>query len=268
MGKFSCVLLASDLDGTLYNRQKQVSAESRAAIEYFMAEGGTFTVCTGRALQAFASPRREIPLNAPVILANGALIFDYETETVLHDAPLSGDYRAVCRAALSAFPEAAIEAHLLEGIFVMGSNLYSEYHLRTVKATGTLVEDLDAVPTPWLKALFVADAPVLRTISEWFLPRFGGQYDLFFSHPSLLEMQSPLANKGEGVRVLAERLGIAPQHVYCAGDQENDRPMLRAFYAFAPQNAEPEILSLADEVVADCDHHTIAEVIARLDGRY
>ena len=49
MGKFDGVLLVSDYDDTLYNHKLEVSEENRAAIESFIAQGGTFTVATGRA---------------------------------------------------------------------------------------------------------------------------------------------------------------------------------------------------------------------------
>ena len=59
MGKFDGVLIASDYDNTIVYTEDSlrgkggippVSPENRAAMEYFMAQGGTFCVSTGRAL--------------------------------------------------------------------------------------------------------------------------------------------------------------------------------------------------------------------------
>ena len=74
MGKFDGVLIASDYDntmafteGSLYTGTPPppVSEKNRKAVEYFMAEGGIFSVSTGRALPAFDAVRADVPMNGP-----------------------------------------------------------------------------------------------------------------------------------------------------------------------------------------------------------
>ena len=83
MGKFDCVLLASDFDDTLYNSSREVSAENREALNYFIRQGGRFTVSTGRAHRTFSPYVHLAPVNAPVILSNGALLYDYSADKVI-----------------------------------------------------------------------------------------------------------------------------------------------------------------------------------------
>ena len=47
MGALSGYYLYCDLDGTLFDDQKNVSPENRAAIETFVREGGRFTPLRG-----------------------------------------------------------------------------------------------------------------------------------------------------------------------------------------------------------------------------
>lgn len=47
LGKFEGVLLASDFDDTLVGSDCEVSRGNREALEYFVREGGRFTVSTG-----------------------------------------------------------------------------------------------------------------------------------------------------------------------------------------------------------------------------
>ncbi|MDR0381031.1 MAG: HAD-IIB family hydrolase [Oscillospiraceae bacterium] len=264
MGIFDNILLASDLDGTLYNRARQVSEPNRAAIRRFIEEGGRFTVATGRAIQAFEQPRRAIPLNAPVILANGALVYDYDEGRVLRSVPLDSDYLPVCAAVRAAFPEVVVEAHLLTGIWVVGSNETSRAHLAAVQVSAARAPSLTDIPGNWLKALFVGEAAMLRALSDWFRPRYGGQYDVCFSHANLLEMQHKEANKGTALCWLADALSVPPKRVFCVGDQENDLPMLRAAVSFAPANAAPAVRAAARYAAPDCDDHALAAVIDRL----
>ena len=89
MLKFNKVLLASDFDNTLVYTQgalergediPPMSARNREAVEYFMQNGGYFSISTGRALPAFARYAQDLPCNAPCVIANGAAIYDFNKD--------------------------------------------------------------------------------------------------------------------------------------------------------------------------------------------
>ena len=104
MGKFDGVLLASDYDDTLYDKKFSISPENRAAVDYFLREGGIFTVSTGRSLKNFSIQMEleRLPVNAPVILANGAAIHDFSAGETLWQRTLppeiAGHLEQVCAA--------------------------------------------------------------------------------------------------------------------------------------------------------------------------
>ena len=79
--KFKNVLIASDYDGTLYNSEGIITRQVREKIAYFIAKGGRFTVSTGRSYQGFHAYDKSY-INAPVLLANGALAYDYEKDGI------------------------------------------------------------------------------------------------------------------------------------------------------------------------------------------
>ena len=75
MGKFTGVLIASDFDNTLIYTENALKGlepmpellpENRQAIEYFMAQGGTFSIATGRALPSFNGVRQGLPMCGPI----------------------------------------------------------------------------------------------------------------------------------------------------------------------------------------------------------
>lgn len=91
MRKFNGLLLVSDFDNTLVYTEEAlqkcvdmppVSDENRAAIEYFMANGGIFSVATGRAKPAFETVVDGIPMNGPTVLFNGAAIYDFPQKSI------------------------------------------------------------------------------------------------------------------------------------------------------------------------------------------
>ena len=52
MGRFDGVMILTDMDGTLLDSQSRLSPENRDAILQFIAQGGRFSVATGRVKRA------------------------------------------------------------------------------------------------------------------------------------------------------------------------------------------------------------------------
>ena len=69
---FSDVLLTVDFDRTLTGPDSVVPKRNVEAIEYFMENGGKFTVNTGRSLNTFGPQMKVVPTNAPLLLFNGS----------------------------------------------------------------------------------------------------------------------------------------------------------------------------------------------------
>ena len=69
----------------------------KAALRFFEENGGRFTVCTGRCYLGFHAYSREI-INAPVLLANGGMAYDYQRHTVVVDNGIGDEGIAPLRA--------------------------------------------------------------------------------------------------------------------------------------------------------------------------
>ena len=78
MGRYSNMLMVSDFDRTLTDYDHKIPKANIDAINYFISEGGLFTVGTGRARNTFLPKVGTVPLNAPCIVSNGAEIYDYQ----------------------------------------------------------------------------------------------------------------------------------------------------------------------------------------------
>ena len=88
MGKYDGVLICSDLDGTICNSKGEISKENIDAINYFIENGGRFSLSTGRSPQYV---KKLIYCNAPVIALNGAMIYDILNEKMLYHNPMDFD---------------------------------------------------------------------------------------------------------------------------------------------------------------------------------
>ena len=69
----SIKLVVTDLDGTLLTSDKKVSPRAMRAIEAMRERGVHFTIATGRNTASAAGIIRQLRIQAPVIVGNGAL---------------------------------------------------------------------------------------------------------------------------------------------------------------------------------------------------
>mgnify|MGYP002550910515 CR=1 FL=1 len=143
-------------------------------------------------------------------------------------------------------------------------------HKTRILRDGTEKPSLLDVPLPLGKIMFEEDHAVLEEVKAFLQSQpWAGEYEIFFSDRTLLEITARGATKGGMVARLAERLGISRQHVYCAGDEANDLSMLTwAAEGFAPANCVPAVRACGATIVADADHDTLADIVSRLDKMY
>ncbi len=268
MGKFDGVLLVSDFDDTLYGENMQVAPASAEAIAYFTREGGIFTVATGRAHPTFAPHARIVPINAPVILSNGSALYDFQADRMVFETFLPARAREDLAEVAAAVPEIGFEAYHHDDIYVYQPNTVTRRHLARAGAQATECP-IREMPLPWSKVILQQENAVLQRVQRYMLDRWSGHYEVIFSNAVLLELTRKGSNKGGMVRHLAGLLGIRPEHIYCAGDNQNDIPMLAlSAIPFAPANCAREVRDWGARVLGRCEDGFIGQVVETLDKIY
>jgi Cof subfamily protein (haloacid dehalogenase superfamily) len=268
MGKFTGVLIATDLDGTLLNSKKYVDEESQKAISRFMDEGGYFTFATGRLYQSFQNIRKRVSQNAPIVFANGSQIYDMEKEKLLWECGLDADIEPLCNEILESFPGTAGEVYRHKKCDTVRENDITRKHMADFEIERTEHSSFSGIEKPWTKVLFTNDTETLKKISDYITSRYK-KANAKFSSKALLEVFSADTDKGRGVKKLADMLGVSYNDIYAAGDQENDLDLLSAAdISFAPENAVPAVKRIVDVVLPDNDRNTIAALISYLEKHY
>lgn len=271
MGKFTGVLLATDYDDTLYDSSCAISQENRQAIHRFVAEGGAFCISTGRSYINFAiqMEREKLPVNAPVILSNGASIYDFTAEESLwlkFLPPAAPRHLAqVCQV----FPQVGFEAYHQDEVYTFRGNIITQKHLTRCHLTGQ-PRAIGDMPVPWIKVILQhPDTKVLEAVQQYIRFHWPEDYDVTFSNLFLLEVTARGANKGLSVLWVAHHLGIGREHIYCIGNGLNDIPMLEvSALSFAPANSYDQVRAAADVVLPSCDESCVARMIEVLEKRY
>ena len=132
MKQFEGKLILTDLDGTYLYDDHHISAENRAAARFFMDNGGLFTVATGRSKAGMEHFFPELEINAPAILYNGSVIYDFERKADVLDTGVGESGFRLCKALEQQFPNIGIEVyahHFSNGNTAPENNSYAFYGL-------------------------------------------------------------------------------------------------------------------------------------------
>ena len=118
MGRFSDYLLISDFDLTLTGHDDRVPQANVDALKEWIAEGGAFSVATGRSLMMAWRRVRDLPRNAPLITFNGAFCSEPTTGETVFSFPMPESYKALLAPILAERPDLSVELQGLEGHYV------------------------------------------------------------------------------------------------------------------------------------------------------
>lgn len=276
---FSDVLLTVDYDRTLTAPDSTIPERNLEAIRYFIQNGGAFTVNTGRSLPMTKVFREKVPVNAPLLLYNGALTYDTRTgEVEAVNIPL--DQADTIRRCMALLPEMTVEIQGMDAHYIFeedpiwdafsGDNHCAWGHAKPEDDLGPFVKFAvyDRLKSSRLADLYQASAEDLNRMdaAEALLRQeFGASCDIFRAAPKILDVQAKGVSKANAARALQQKLGR--KILVCVGDGENDLPMLSAAdYAFCPNDAIvakqfPNVCPCSQGAVADVIYEKIPEII-------
>lgn len=267
MGIFDGVLLASDFDGTLACDGAVVSERDANAIKNFIAQGGHFTVSTGRTYQGFHRYSPEY-INAPVLLCNGAMLYDYKEEKVCFCNPIDECGIVPVRELTRNFPECAVEMYPFNRTFTINPNEAVDRHLTGQDICYSVISDPSESVFPWIKAMIEA-GKYSQAVQDFLKEKRYPGISYIPTRGSFVELIACGNDKGTGLMRLAKMLGISGEHVYAAGDGYNDYEMLKAAHAgFVPVSGDSQLKATAQYTVRSNNDGCIQNVIEILTGIY
>lgn len=258
-------LLAFDLDGTTVNRDIEVSPRVLGAVQAAMAKGVRATIATGRNIPSTRPFVERFGVNAPVICQQGGLIYDFATETMLHEVSLPHDIACELAALERDHPtwKAVMYQHsriyVTDGSFFAGLDGLVGFNPIVMLDLCAVLDGVDAD-----KILFTVDpseAPAAMRIVKSIV---GDRANVVQSHAMFVEVNPLGADKGTALEMLANDLGIAREHVMAIGDQGNDATMVAwAGLGVAMGNANDVTKAVSDWVAPGIDDDGAAVAIER-----
>jgi Cof subfamily protein (haloacid dehalogenase superfamily) len=279
-------LLATDLDGTLFNDQKEIDSETVQAIQEYRLKGGKVIICSGRSPLSTKWIANAIGLKGePIIAYNGAIILDekgqvkeqsvFQLETLM-------TFWEICDAE-------GIYAHLYEGdtLLIPRVNKWNENWIENniprLERTGAEIKTCESLRQeckvkiidnfyqylktnrPKITKIAVFhDGDILRDFSN----RIVSQVEALEISSSLnylnLEISPSGVTKASALLKLTERLEVSISQTAAIGDNFNDSFMLKTVgLGIAMGNAPEEVKQIADKVTRNNNEAGVAYAIHR-----
>lgn len=267
MKNYHDFLIITDVDGTLANSAHTVSRKNKLAIEDFVAQGGHFSVATGRTQKNAAPYMEGLAINAPCILYNGGALYDWQRKSFLKTKHLSGgkiaDYLKRCS---NLFPQMCIQVFTQEQLYVISDPANVDEYVKRENQEFTYAALEEIVDKIWIKILLCDSRENLLSCRD-LLGEFGldGETNNFFSAVTYLEIVAREVSKGEMLGELLKSAAYQGKKVIAAGDFQNDIEMLRrADLGVAPANAQEDVKRVADIIAVSNDEDLLHDIIYRI----
>lgn len=266
MGKFSGYLMVSDLDGTLFGEGHIIPENNIKAIEYFIKNDGYFTVATGRGIVACQKLIKNLPKNAPGILFNGAVLYDFNKDGIIKSSGITSENRkSLLKEINRAFPEIPTVVFYKDKMY----NTIINDELDRLREIIEMKEEympVDCIQIPWFKALCEGPNDELLKLEKFVKTLHYDEFDYIFSSDNLFEILQKGVTKATALIELTEYLNIDMKKTIAIGDYYNDLDLLKtAGYSIVPMNAPDDIKSFADKIVCDHKKGAIADLIENFD---
>ena len=268
-------IVASDLDGTLLNKEQIVSEENHCAISEMSRLGVEFVPTTGRAMNEIDPSLINSPDIRYIITSNGAVVYDKNIGKPILTSYIPRDTVRLVLEALHSY-NVFIVVHE-GGKTYFDKNKYNpefldicgvgEYYGYIIGQHADAVEDFED---------FLLSSSEVELICLFFeldeAARFCGQ--IFEDSERLcavsprtnyLEVYSSDAGKGKTLVALANKLGVDIADVIAVGDSNNDSTMIEeAGLGLAVANACDALKGLADQTICDNSEHIAKYVLENL----
>jgi len=268
-------LLAIDIDGTLLNRQDELTPATRRALARAVKAGIHVVLATGRRYSRTLHLVKPLGIDVPLVTASGSLIKDPSDHRTLYRAEFDPE---VLRRALAAVDACGFEAVLCADTYIEG---FDFYHARSKVRSPQLAEYLHLNPGRGrLWPQLVSDPPLgvftgfamgaKEQMLELERQLHRRMPELFHTHVLrsprytgfMCEFSPAGVTKWSAILRLAVGWGIDAASICAVGDDVNDIPMIRAAgLGVAMGNALEPVKAAADRIAPSQDENGLVQVV-------
>lgn len=267
-------MIGLDMDGTLLTTEKELTEHTRGVLREAIDRGVVVLPATGRPLAGIPEEVLKFPGVRYAVASNGARIVDLKESRVLYEdlVPYETGRRVleICSRYDSmleiyydgvGYAEEEKLKHLDEYVPRLPMARYIASSRRPVADVRAMHEERKA-PTDKVQALFRTTEECKKAWKE--VEKEIPDIEITGALSNNIEVNAKGVNKGRGLMILGELLGIHREEIMAVGDGSNDIAMLReAGLGVAMENATEAVKAAADVVTLSNDQEGAATAIEK-----
>lgn len=259
--------VVSDVDGTIVNRDKEVTEASRRAAQRLRAAGVGLTIASSRPPWGMRHVAEALQIDGPIAGFNGAVVVDANGKA-LRETRIPAD---AARAALDLLAAEKISAWLFtnsQWLVLDPDGPHVAHEQRTIKSDPAVVADFAPWAAQGCKIVGASDdydhlADVARRMGAL----LGTSANSGLSQKYYLDVTPPGVDKGSAIAFVSEAFAIPAASIAVIGDMDNDVAMFRkAGFAIAMGNGSPAALAAADMITRSNNDDGFAAAMDALLG--
>lgn len=218
-------LVALDLDGTLLNKDGEISAYNKTAVSRLLEDNIKVVLATGRAQHSAHRFLEELNLDSELISFNGAMITN-RNSNILYEEYL--DELTIKQLLVVANKYNVFHQAFCGNRWHVSSvsNSWLNYYISVAKISNYIYgfDNLDGYL--FHKFMFVGENNVLQRIYLELTDLFFDNIYVVFTKPNYLEVMNKNVSKANAIKFLLNRYKIDVENTMAFGDEENDISML------------------------------------------
>lgn len=260
--------IALDLDNTLLNSNREISAENEKILKQLHEAGKRVVLCTGRPLGAVQHLIKQLELTKPedfTITFNGGLVQNNVTQEILNQTTLNkAEVEMLYQDAKQRnYPLDVLGPDKVYSLIECGKSDYESFMSGMIPFEDVDFADLPADQT-FGKVVSSAPAETVSQTRAGLPQNIKDNFHVVPSRRELLEFLPASVNKARGLGQLLTYFGETLDNLLAFGDEENDLEMLQAAgIGVAMGNAVPLIKEAANAETLDNNADGVAVYLKR-----
>jgi Cof subfamily protein (haloacid dehalogenase superfamily) len=272
-------MILFDLDGTLLKESREISTKNLRTLIRLMKEGIKVGFATGRTLRSVKPYIDVLQPNGPLILFNGAGVWDTSEQKFIYEKNLSFEQAYCAMKLVREFDDIHVNFYLDDEVFIAKKTARSLESEAKDGVPHTVVGDL----ADWLesrslahrretpstfcpvKIMLISEPDVLDIFETEFRNRVYETCSLIHSEWNYLEIMQNGINKGQTLKRIEEHYGIRCSQIISFGDNLNDLDLIRfSGMGVAMANAHGDLKAIANKTIGHHETDTIHEFLTTI----
>lgn len=248
-------LIVCDLDETLVDKNRLISAGNQEAIAKAIKQGCQFAIATGRGYSSTLKVQQTLNTYEQAdfysITFNGAVLSENKNHRVIYQETLPFD---LCTALfdIARAHDVGFQIYTFDSTYIYNLNDDEREYIKTFPNLVELTEPSIAFlqNQSVYKCLFQShDTAYLEAIYEQIPSEIKSRSSTVFSSGRYMEFVAHTVSKGHALRILSDYLKIPLSDVLAIGDNHNDLSMLKeSGYCATVANGLPSVKAVADYI--------------------